>query len=335
MKRFAMLAAAALMLSANALTQTADVVNAGDNEAVSRYQGSFLYDYDEQAYDQFLLILGTWNGPQRAWSDSRTVEGKVTRRAYIAPEGANVLTVYRNFDQAIRGAGLKSVYSCRNAECGPGRTFAVHYFYSMPHRLSPKNHYNPIQGADEFGYIAADGAYRGKKVSFSVAIGLARNVSYRDSARKLIRLKDRVVYYIDSVESAEMATGMVTVSAEQLKAGISRDGQVTLDGIFFDTDKAVIQPESKAALEAIAQYLKSDAGSSFFVVGHTDNTGSYEHNVQLSEARAAAVVTALVVSFGIAASRLQGVGAGPIAPASTNDTEEGRQKNRRVVLVKK
>ncbi|RPI09882.1 MAG: OmpA family protein, partial [Actinobacteria bacterium] len=109
---------------------------------------------------------------------------------------------------------------------------------------------------------------------------------------------------------------------------------VAVYGINFDTNKAAVKPESKAALDEIAKLLKSDAALKLKVVGHTDMVGSVEANMTLSQARAEAVVQALVGQYGIAAARLKGYGVGSLAPVATNDTDEGRAKNRRVELVK-
>ena len=70
-----------------------------------------------------------------------------------------------------------------------------------------------------------------------------------------------------------------------------------------------------------------------YIVGHTDMTGRFQHNHTLSEARARAVVAALVENYGIAVSRLEGHGVGPLAPLAANTSERGRAKNRRVELV--
>jgi OOP family OmpA-OmpF porin len=70
------------------------------------------------------------------------------------------------------------------------------------------------------------------------------------------------------------------------------------------------------------------------VVGHTDNVGSLESNMKLSQARAEAVVKALTAGQGIQAARLKSFGAGPYAPVASNDSDDGRAKNRRVELVK-
>jgi len=69
------------------------------------------------------------------------------------------------------------------------------------------------------------------------------------------------------------------------------------------------------------------------IVGHTDNQGSAEYNMTLSERRAANVAAALVRDYGIAAGRLSSAGAGLTQPIAPNDTEDGRAKNRRAELV--
>jgi outer membrane protein OmpA-like peptidoglycan-associated protein len=114
---------------------------------------------------------------------------------------------------------------------------------------------------------------------------------------------------------------------------ITTTGHAAVYGIYFDVDKAEIKPESEAALAEMAKLLKSSPALKVLIVGHTDNTGTFEHNMKLSQDRAAAVVNALASKQGIAAARLKGVGVGPSAPVASNKAEDGRAKNRRVELV--
>lgn len=88
-----------------------------------------------------------------------------------------------------------------------------------------------------------------------------------------------------------------------------------------------------SGLETIATYLKSHPHQSVLVVGHTDNTGDYRYNLELSQRRAQAVVQALTSNFGVQASQVEAVGVGMAAPLAHNGSEEGRQQNRRVELV--
>jgi outer membrane protein OmpA-like peptidoglycan-associated protein len=126
----------------------------------------------------------------------------------------------------------------------------------------------------------------------------------------------------------------VEADATALGSDIKSSGHVAVYGITFDTAKSVVKPESKPALEEIAKLLKQDAALKLKVVGHTDMVGALEANMTLSQARAEAVVQALVSQHGIAAARLKGHGVGPLAPVASNDSDEGRAKNRRVELVK-
>jgi OmpA-OmpF porin, OOP family len=140
-------------------------------------------------------------------------------------------------------------------------------------------------------------------------------------------------YLLTIVETQAMAQ-TVAASAVLFQSGLSSTGHVEVPGIYFDTGKSELKAESDAAVAEVAKLLKTDPALKVFVVGHTDNVASLELNTKLSQARADAVVQALVTRHGIAAGRLVGRGVGPMAPIASNDAEEGRARNRRVELVK-
>jgi outer membrane protein OmpA-like peptidoglycan-associated protein len=140
-------------------------------------------------------------------------------------------------------------------------------------------------------------------------------------------------YMLVIVEKQAM-TQEVAASAEVFQSGLRTTGHVEVPGIYFDTGKAELKPESDAAVAEVAKLLKADPALKVYVVGHTDNVASLELNAKLSQARAEAVVQALVARHGIAQARLTGRGVGPLAPVASNDSDEGRAKNRRVELVK-
>ena len=134
------------------------------------------------------------------------------------------------------------------------------------------------------------------------------------------------------VEKSEM-TQHIEASAEIFSNDIRSTGHAAVYGITFDTDSASIKPESAQAIGEITKLLKNDPGLKIYVVGHTDNTGSAEHNLKLSHDRAQSVMQALVQN-GIGAARMKSYGCGQYAPVASNDSEEGKAKNRRVELVK-
>lgn len=143
---------------------------------------------------------------------------------------------------------------------------------------------------------------------------------------------DNGMYNVQLVEKQLMKQN-VTANADALSASIKETGRVAVYGIYFDTNKADMKSASDQALAEIVKMLKNDANLKLYVVGHTDNVGQFAHNIKLSQERAAAVVNALVKKHGIAAARLTPFGAGPVLPVASNQTDDGKAKNRRVELV--
>lgn len=99
----------------------------------------------------------------------------------------------------------------------------------------------------------------------------------------------------------------------------------------FDFDKAVVKPQYHNDLEKVANFMKAYPKTTAQLEGHTDSVGTDAYNMKLSERRAESVKNYLVEKFGIDGSRLSTVGYGETKPVATNDTDEGRQMNRRVV----
>lgn len=108
--------------------------------------------------------------------------------------------------------------------------------------------------------------------------------------------------------------------------------KLTLEGVNFDNDSAVLRAESRAILDAAAETLKEWGEVAVEVAGHTDSVSSDDYNLQLSQRRAEAV-RAYLIGKGVAADRLTAKGYGESSPVAENDTEAGRYKNRRVELI--
>jgi outer membrane protein OmpA-like peptidoglycan-associated protein len=102
-----------------------------------------------------------------------------------------------------------------------------------------------------------------------------------------------------------------------------------LDGVNFDTAKATIRPESFPRLDAVVEFMVHKKSARVEISGHTDNVGNAQANKTLSEKRAQACRN-YIVSKGIDKKRLDAVGFGDERPIAPNDSDEGRQKNRRI-----
>jgi OmpA-OmpF porin, OOP family len=122
-------------------------------------------------------------------------------------------------------------------------------------------------------------------------------------------------------------------AAARLKQELASAGHVPLYGIYFDTDSATPKPESETTLQHVLQLMTGDASLRLEVQGHTDDSGSPDHNASLSGDRAASVRDWLI-AHGIAASRLTSKGYGATKPVADNHTPEGKAKNRRVELAR-
>jgi len=141
------------------------------------------------------------------------------------------------------------------------------------------------------------------------------------------------MYKIEVVEKQAMNQD-VLADASSMAKSIKESGKVAVYGIYFDTGKSTLKPESTPTLKEITKLLNADPTLKLYVVGHTDNVGKIEANMKLSMDRAIAVVNALITQYSVNAARLYSCGDGPTCPVATNATEEGKALNRRVELVK-
>ena len=141
------------------------------------------------------------------------------------------------------------------------------------------------------------------------------------------------MYRLNIVEREAMKQE-ITADAEAMGNDINSTGHVAVYGIYFDTGKTELKPESDLAIEQISKLLLNNPSLKLYVVGHTDNVGTIESNMKLSKDRADAVVNSLVTKYSIPAARLKAYGVASLTPVASNDNEEGKAKNRRVELVK-
>jgi chemotaxis protein MotB len=128
------------------------------------------------------------------------------------------------------------------------------------------------------------------------------------------------------------------VDAGQLKV-VTRNGRLVLqlsNDVVFDSGQTAIKPVGKDALVQVGAVLKTLTGRTFQVAGHTDDvpiqTPRFPSNWELSTARAVAVVK-LLIELGMEPKMLSAAGYGPFDPVASNDTNEGRAKNRRIEIT--
>ena len=148
---------------------------------------------------------------------------------------------------------------------------------------------------------------------------------------------DKVYFFIWSLPPDKLtyiADIRIAAGGRDLYDALEADGRVTIRDILFDTNSATIQPESAPILEQIGTMMQQHPELKLMVEGHTDDEGDFDWNMELSADRAASVKAYLVENFGIDTDRMRTMGLGPTQPVDSNETAEGKQKNRRVELVK-
>jgi outer membrane protein OmpA-like peptidoglycan-associated protein len=148
---------------------------------------------------------------------------------------------------------------------------------------------------------------------------IALRWTFKDSVIQVVRIDTPTV--TAAADANRVATALASPAC-----------RAELHGIYFDVASADLLPASETALTVVADLLKSNPEWTIVVEGHTDNTGADVDNQTLSERRAAAVRAALVDRFAVGAERLTASGFGETRPLETNETIEGRARNRRVEL---
>jgi len=314
--------------SAWAVMPKADIKGGKDHPLLSRFEGAKMVAYDVKQFDEAPIPVSkrVYRREQqdRHFDKMLNLEGKVTRIAYLVSRDRSSLEVLRNYENALQKAGLKTVFSCTGKDCGDNFDD-----FWMSRRL----------GRDFLISSEADSAFRwgSREARYLVAAGTRPDGSPVHVAVYVMTPRENYEggVYLEIVEGKPMETGKVAanLNAAEMAKGIVNEGRVAVYGVYFDTGKAEVKPDSKPALAEMAKMLQQDPKMKVFVVGHTDNQGVPAQNLALSQQRADAVVKALARDYKIDAKRLSAKGVAAYAPLASNRQEDGRRKNRRVELV--
>jgi outer membrane protein OmpA-like peptidoglycan-associated protein len=281
---------------------------AEDNALLPRYPGAKIYNH-KKIDTETVKIPFAVNAIEKT---PLQLTGDLTKHTYTI-DNVSTLKVYENYKAALTNAGFNFISQCELEQCGNEKQVN-----DVGDQLSLSN--------NVYNWYRKPYYLLGKK---SLPTGNVFVALFIGGYESQVGVQQVIV------QEKAVQTGLVTVNADSLKQQIDTDGKALIYGIYFDTGKADIKSESKPTLDAIAELLKRNSDLLLYVVGHTDDTGDGAANVTLSKQRADSVVAALVNDYQVTASRLQAQGVGPYAPAGNNTSDAGKQKNRRVELVKR
>ncbi len=306
--------------------QPSDRAGCEDHPLISRYSGSVLAWCDEDEFSEYHIAIGPQTG-YRHIDDWLDVRGQVFRLYYTLQGDRTVTEVYYNYRNAHEKAGMSLLASGLHPESNVskevgGRTWLGTAYAANPLPSSESiNLFHGTSTSAGAGYMAAELSRPEGSVYVVVMV-------YQHSQSEVLTM-------IDIIESAPMDNDLVSVDADYMARQIDSYGKVAVYGLFFDYDRATLTEESSPALQEIGTLLTARPDLNLYVVGHTDMDGSLGYNLELSERRAQSVIDALVHDYGIAGSRLEAHGVGPLVPVRSNQQEAGKAENRRVELVQR
>ncbi|MGD2034494.1 MAG: OmpA family protein [Bacteroidales bacterium] len=285
-----------------------------DPEIISLYTGSKLEYDDDIGFETFYYLTGE--------KSHKTIDGNTRRQFCSAPEGVSPYEIVKNYEKAISSKGGTVIYLSRDAYRYTDEKTGERVWFMRD--LFTNGRLKPLERGWAYAQLPNEANdYVAGKISTS------KHDIYISVAAAVV--DDATYYTLVTVLAEPMDLGNVTLNV--LNEGIAKNGRVPIYDIFFDTGKSEVKAESSAALKTIADYLKVNTGSKFLIVGHTDNTGDFDANLILSNDRAKAVIQKLITDYGINSSQLKPFGVGSASPQMSNETEDGRARNRRVELV--
>lgn len=281
----------------------------GDSLFNLRFPGAELVNEEQQNFTEVMIYTGEMKAAFE--TDNRlTLEGAMRRVLFTAPVESSTLEVFRAYQSEVEAAGFSMMYECaKEEECG-GRfpyLFATEKSVSFP-----------------FG------------PDFHLAVYEQSQSSGREVVQLLVQKPrdGRPTYIVLEVTQTEAeAQTLQMLTASEIGTAIDNTGTASIYGLEFASGSAELLPASEPVLAEMAGFLQSRPGVEILLVGHTDNVGTLDFNITLSQQRSDAVRNALTRRFGIPGAQLSAFGVGFLAPTAPNTSEDGRARNRRVEMI--
>ncbi|RYY74058.1 MAG: hypothetical protein EOO52_14380 [Gammaproteobacteria bacterium] len=275
-----------------------------DHPMVSRYPGTQIDQYDFKEFEEAQLILSKPYEQNGKWVADKVLplEGQVTYIYYKKPDTVSALQIFRNYQAALGKGGFKELFVC-NRPC------TEQNLSDFKDLLKARDLY--LNYSRDNQYLAAQNG--------NVYVSMFVN-------------EGGVWLFV--IEKGEMALDKISVvGTSPIAEALNKSGRVDVYGLTFDTGKSNLKPSSKTTLDELAKILNDNPQMNLDVIGHTDNVGTQESNLSLSQERSDQVVATLVSDYGINPARLNPLGKGQSQPIASNDNEKGKATNRRVEFV--
>jgi outer membrane protein OmpA-like peptidoglycan-associated protein len=255
---------------------------------------------------------------------SLQVEGALDQRAFRldAPD-ATTLAVMGPLRDQVLAAGFEVLFECDTRACG-----GFDFRFGTDVMPEPDMHVD----LGDFRFLSARKGAEAVSILVSRSAGTAYVQITRVSEAALPAKSVETPVNMDEAP-VPRAVDPSSPAASAIAAMMDGEGAAVLEDLDFASGAATLTAGDYPSLAAVAAWLQANPEGTIALVGHTDASGSLAANVALSERRAEAVAEVLEQSYGADPARVVARGVGFLAPRATNQTEEGRQKNRRVEVV--
>jgi len=271
------------------------------------------------AFGALRLPVGRWTAGHMPMVDLR---GGIEQTAWrIADSDTGTLALITGLSAQLADAGFRPIFACATDDCG-----GFDFRYAAPILPEPEMHVDlgdfqyqvMIRGRGDQADYAALITSRSGETAFAELIYVAQGAAPPPAP---------------NAAPAPAPSPQAEPAPVAFATRIEAEGHVVLDGLAFASGSADLAAGPDTGLKDLAAYLAAHPAARVTIVGHTDSSGNPAANRDLSRARARSVMARLIADYGVAPVQLSADGIGALAPLTTNLTEAGRQKNRRVEAV--
>lgn len=269
----------------------------------------------------YALPTGPWTAETGVPVEATS--GSVTRQAFrLGGTGLSSYQIVLTLRQQLLDQGYDILFECEDDACG-----GFDFRYGTDVISEPDMH------VDLRDYHFVSAARPGEApdlvsllVSRSPSAGYVQVVQVGAGEAPAIEVTTSTKAEPGSTLSSNQPPGEIGAAMESI-------GRFVLSDLVFTTGSSTLGPESFTSLSDLASYLRDNPGKRVALVGHTDAQGALANNVLLSKRRARSVMARLISEYGVPASQLEADGIGYLAPIASNQTDEGRARNRRVEAI--
>jgi OOP family OmpA-OmpF porin len=255
---------------------------------------------------------------------ARVFEGALDQRAYrLDAPGLTTLAILAPLRDQVTAAGYTVIFECAGRDCG-----GFDFRFGTDVMPEPDMHVD----LGDFRFLSAVAGDE----AVSLLVSRSASAAYVQITRvtKAALPQTPASTPIDLPDDVTAPIAQPTLpDAQGVIERLDRDGVAVLDDLVFASGAATLSTGDYPSLAAVAAWLQANPDGTIALVGHTDASGSLAANVALSERRAEAVAEVLIDTYGADSDRITAKGVGFLAPRATNQTDAGRQKNRRVEVI--